>query len=142
MSCTAPRHPYDELPENTRFEHYIALLQTSKQVRNEVESLYLHDYLDRITFYFTNSVELVGFARDVMSTKDRWPLDNARFYLFQTNDLDGDNHKWELQQITAMLWRQQPGYKNWWNRVDGQYLFQGVATPWKALEWTPEEHGF
>ncbi|KAK5694170.1 hypothetical protein LTR97_009791 [Elasticomyces elasticus] len=138
----APRHPYDKLPENWRFEDYIALLQTSRQVRNEVESLFLHGYLDRVTFYFTTSVELVGFAKDLMSTKNRWPLDNARFYLFQTIDVDEDNHEWELQYTTARLWKQQPGYKKWGNRVEGQYLFQGGKTPWKALEWIPEEHGF
>ncbi|KAK5681212.1 hypothetical protein LTS10_006974 [Elasticomyces elasticus] len=135
-----PRHPYDKLPWNSRFEDYISLLQTSKQVKEEVESLFLHGYLDRVTFYFTNAVELVEFARDL--TCNRWPLDGARFYLFQDIVVNKYSHEYELKQITETLWKQQPGYDTAWNYPPGEYLYELDDISGRNGQWKPEEHGF
>ncbi|KAK3637113.1 hypothetical protein LTR56_013845 [Elasticomyces elasticus] len=119
-----PRHPYDELPWNLRFEDYISLLQTSKQVKEKVESLFLHDYLDRITFYFTNPVELVQFARELMSRPDWRPLSSARFYLFTGLGVNNHYYQYEPQQSSETLWKQQPGYDRTWNYPPRQYLYE------------------
>ncbi|KAK5709527.1 hypothetical protein LTR17_019681 [Elasticomyces elasticus] len=138
----APCHPYDKLPENSRLEHYAALLQTSKQVKGEVQSLFLHDYLDRITFYFTDPVELVQFARELMSRPDWRPLSSARFYLFTDLGVNYHYHQYDLQQSTETLWEQQPGYDRAWNYPPGQYLYESYEISWRSGQWKPEEHGF
>ncbi|KAK4889395.1 hypothetical protein LTR27_011841 [Elasticomyces elasticus] len=138
----APCHPYDKLPENSRLEHYTALLQTSKQVKEEVQSLFLHDYLDRITFYFTNPVELVQFARELMSRPDWRPLSSARFYLFTGLGVNNHYDQYELQQSTETLWKHQLDYDRVWKYPPGQYLYQSYESSWRSEQWKPEEHGF
>ena len=104
----SPKHLFDELPLNTRFDQYVDLLRTSRQVHQEAESLFLSDYAHRIVFYFINATELVASAKYIK--RNRAPSyrvpQGARFFLRQSGDIDEYNHERYLKDATEALFRE------------------------------------
>ncbi|KAK4961294.1 hypothetical protein LTR10_001784 [Elasticomyces elasticus] len=65
-----PKYFWEKLPNDmefwpskfTNYERYIGLLRISEQTYKEVKSLFPSTYASRVTFYFSNAVELVEFV--------------------------------------------------------------------------------
>ncbi|KAK5681214.1 hypothetical protein LTS10_006976 [Elasticomyces elasticus] len=85
----------------TSYERYIGLLQTSQQIYKEAKSLFLSTYVSRLTFYFSNAVELVEFV-DL--------LGNAQFLLYTHRNPYEAADMQPVVEAAEYLWKQQPGF--------------------------------
>ncbi|KAK5741647.1 hypothetical protein LTR17_003853 [Elasticomyces elasticus] len=109
-----PKAPFGQLPDNARFEQYTNLVRTSRQIRKEVRSLFMQDYADKVTYYFTNGLDLVNFVSKTRNF-ERSILRNASFLLCQYHDVDMDIYDDDVKTCTESLIEIQPGFQALWN---------------------------
>ncbi|KAK5716843.1 hypothetical protein LTR17_016294 [Elasticomyces elasticus] len=133
-----PDHPFGVLPSNKRCRMYLDLLRTNRQVNAEAKSLFLHDYAARLTFYYTNAVELVMDMDKMRSANGHlFPhkvLGKARFVIAQHRTPPGGSrtdHTRGLREHTERLISCQPGFNSLWFNIPGFFGLgrNGVTLP-------------
>ncbi|KAK3637867.1 hypothetical protein LTR56_013470 [Elasticomyces elasticus] len=133
-----PDHPFGVLPSNKRCRMYLDLLRTNHQINAEAKSLFLHDYAARLTFYYTNAVELVMDMDKLRSANGHlFPhkvLGKARFVIAQHRTPPGGSrtdHTRGLREHTERLISCQPGFNSLWFNMPGFFGLgrNGVTLP-------------
>ncbi|KAK3640383.1 hypothetical protein LTR22_017040 [Elasticomyces elasticus] len=109
-----PKAPFAQLPDNARFGQYTNLERTTRQIHKEVRSLFMHDYADKVTYYFTNGLDLVNFVSKTRNFEHSI-LRNASFLLCQYHDVDMDIYDDDVKTCTESLLEIQPGFQALWN---------------------------
>ncbi|KAK5723689.1 hypothetical protein LTR15_005388 [Elasticomyces elasticus] len=109
-----PKAPFAQLPDNARFGQYANLMRTSRQIRKEARSLFMQDCADKVTYYFTNGLNLVNFVSRTRNF-EHGILRNASFLLCQYHDLDMDIYDDDVKTCTESLIEIQPGFQALWN---------------------------
>ncbi|KAK4957359.1 hypothetical protein LTR10_005321 [Elasticomyces elasticus] len=141
-----PEHLFGVLPSNKRCRMYLDLLRTSRRVNAEAKSLFLHDYAARLTFYYTNAVELVMDIDKMRSTNGHlFPhkvLGKVRFVIAQHRTPPGgshNDHTHGLREHTERLISCQPGFNSLWFNMPG---FFGLGGNGVELRHGPRGSGF
>ncbi|KAK5735101.1 hypothetical protein LTR17_008437 [Elasticomyces elasticus] len=109
-----PKAPFAQLPDNARFGQYTNLVRTSRQIHKEARSLFMQDYADKVTYYFTTGLDLVNFVSRTRNF-EHGILRNASFLLCQYHDVDMDTYDDDVKTCTESLIRIQPGFQALWN---------------------------
>ncbi|KAK5689096.1 hypothetical protein LTR17_026526 [Elasticomyces elasticus] len=123
-----PKHIWEELPNDmelwpskfTNYERYIGLLQISEGIYKEAKSLFLSTYASRLTFYFSNAVELVEFV-DRDYSPDHAVLTNAQFLLYTHRNPHEAADMQPVVEAAEYLWKQQRGFNREWEWLAGYY---------------------
>ncbi|SMR58191.1 unnamed protein product [Zymoseptoria tritici ST99CH_1E4] len=88
-----PRHPYGDLPLNSRFRTYAALRLTDRATNTEAERVFRKQYAQRIVFYFEDACTLYDCKRRA----ERIPFPGAGQFVLRTrtdNDPRRDLDDW------------------------------------------------
>ncbi|KAK4975282.1 hypothetical protein LTR42_004492 [Elasticomyces elasticus] len=123
-----PKYFWEKLPNDmefwpskfTNYERYIGLLRISEQTYKEVKSLFPSTYASRVTFYFSNAVELVEFV-DRDYNPDHAVLGNAQFLLYTHRNPYEAADMQPIVQPAEYLCQQQPGFNRDWEWIAGYY---------------------
>ncbi|KAK5682715.1 hypothetical protein LTS10_005845 [Elasticomyces elasticus] len=111
-----PKVPFAQLPGNARFGQYTSLLRTNRQMCKEARSLFMQDYADKVTYYFTTGLDLVNFVSKTQNF-EHGILRNASFLLCQQNDINRETYDFIVENSTESSIRIQPGFTMLWNAL-------------------------
>lgn len=138
-------HPYDPLPEHSRYRDYVSLLLCNRQVSAQCQKLFVKYYAHHMVLYFAAAPDLVNFSAAL--AEDDPLLMQARFVLRASNVYE-DNPAYAHKAHTEQFITSQPGFNADWLDAPGLYVTRiqlwqiGDQNQGFHGDWEPSRHGF
>ena len=125
--------PWQLVPVQSNLQAYRALLLCSRQVEDELQSIFDNEYAHRLILYTDDVGELQTMQR---RCKQSTTLKDMRFNIRMKRE--GVKKDATKTQYLDRLIERQPGFDPWWTDEVGFYR----AQPTGDGDWIPEQHGF